>query len=129
MKAEPIRPAMSAAGLVSLGFRPDPERGRAIDHAVRDRLATSLGAILEAAQVELPFDRDALADLILSLRSHRVPPGVMAVYGELVTAVFKPDAERAVRLLACLADPALRKAPTALRGVTLGGGPDPLVAE
>jgi HEXXH motif-containing protein len=129
MNAELIRPAVSADGVVSLGFMPDAERGRAIDHAVRSRLATSLAAILDAVQGELPFDGDALAALILSLRSHRVPPGVMAAYGELVTAIFKPDAERATRLLACLADPALRKAPTELRGVTLDSGLDPLIAE
>jgi HEXXH motif-containing protein len=129
MKAEPMAPARSAARDVSLGFLPDPERGRAIDHAVRDRLATSLTAILEAAQGELPFDQDALAALVLSLRRQRVPPGVMAVYGELVTAIFKPDAARAARLLACLGDPHFRNEPTGLRGVTLDSSLDPLVAE
>jgi hypothetical protein len=65
----------------------------------------------------LGADAQALGALVAAIRQHRVRPGVMALYAELVPA-FADDAANATACLAALADPSWRR-PAEARVVTV----------
>jgi HEXXH motif-containing protein len=111
--------ATTAHAVTDPGFYPDPARGRIVDQGVRQALATSLDAILHAAEGDLPIDRAATEALLVALRGHRMPPGIMALYGDLVTAIFDDDRDSAEAILGVLGDPRLSAEPNGLRSVTL----------
>ncbi len=110
----PATPAISDAALP----RPSAVRGRAVDAAVRLRLAASLRSLAVAASGRIPCAPDAIHSLADAVTAHPVRPAVMAHYTEAVSAIAAGDAPAAAASLAALADPALC-APATPRTVTL----------
>jgi HEXXH motif-containing protein len=96
----------------TLEFIPRIGRARAVDHWVRSHLADSIETILRACESRLVLDREPLAQLIDAIRCRPVHPAVMAIYSDLVEAIFLEDEPAALRLLAELADPQWREAST-----------------
>lgn len=79
-------------------FVPHPSNpAAALDQAMREDLAASLGRIGTMAGAQLP-DLDALAGALEHIRRHRVEPGVFAAYYDLVFALQRRDVEAAGKL-------------------------------
>jgi len=102
---------------MALAFFPSRAHGLQTDAAVRARLAASLDGIIATLDGALDADRESFAALTAAIRAHPVRPAVMALYAELVPALFE-DADRARDILAALAMPAWR-VPAQARVVTL----------
>jgi hypothetical protein len=93
-------------------------RAKALDQRVRNHLAKSLTAIVRAAEGRLEFEREALEQLIAAVRARPVRPAVMAIYSDLVEAIFSEDEPRTMSLLSELSQPVWRD-PCAPRIVNL----------
>lgn len=108
------------------GFAPDGQRTLQIDRQVRHRLAESLETTLEACTGHLTWDAGKAGLLLSRLRAGPVRAGVMAIYADLVEAVFRDDLPAAQILLDDLF--CVRPAPEAtwklctLSDATLGSG-------
>jgi HEXXH motif-containing protein len=102
---------------MDIAFAPSPARALQLDAAVRHALADSIDRIVATLDGALDCDSDSLAALTAFIRAHPVRPGVMALYGSLVPALFD-DEPRARAVLAALARPEWR-CPVALRMVTV----------
>ena len=77
------------------GFEPGAKRGRALDAAMRGRLAQSLSYIFERIGAELGISDDDAARVIGATRSTRQSPHVFGAYYELVLAVERDEIEPA----------------------------------
>jgi len=105
-------------------FRPDAERGRRLDAAVRADFSASLATVLRALADQgavTAFECERLADLLASTGG---PPGLIVAYSGLVEAIFGDRTEAAAECLAALraaADSAPPEGmrPEAIRMVTL----------
>jgi HEXXH motif-containing protein len=106
---------MSGSDSALFAFRPDAQRGRAVDARVRAGLADSISAVLQALAGKGVSSED---DVVAHVRVRPVAPVVFGVYTELVEAVFADDIDLAVRVAGELATLALAPVP-GLRIVTL----------
>lgn len=83
-------------------FAPNAARAARLDATVRGRVADSLEAILESCRGHLSWQNPAWRALLTKIRRAPVPPAVVAMYAELVEAVFQDDLAAAQRLLDAL---------------------------
>ena len=76
---------------MSLEFNPSAARGRLVDETVRLGLAESISVLSQPILAERPDFRPHLARWVASLRAGPVPPGVFAVYSDVIESVFSED--------------------------------------
>lgn len=82
-------------------FSPNGPRALAIDRHVRGSLAESLQHIAEQGAGIVPFDAQALAEMIAGLKQgYRYPPSVFGIYFELALALMEGRNQEAGRLFA-----------------------------
>lgn len=82
------------------GFTPSGERGRALDWAMRHRLADSLSYVFSQLGSELGIDPMEAARIERVIREHRQPPQLFGCYYDLVIAVEQNRADNARDLAA-----------------------------
>jgi hypothetical protein len=80
-------------------FAPDAARGAAIDQRVRRHLAASLGKVFAAAIGVLAFDPQDAERLLKRIARGPVRAAVMALYTDLVGAVFADELDLAQALI------------------------------
>ncbi|MEO6269956.1 MAG: HEXXH motif-containing putative peptide modification protein [Lautropia sp.] len=84
---------------VHLGFAPDAVRARAVDRRMYTDLAASLRHVTGACGGRLPYDREAMTDVIASLEGGtRCTPETFASYYDLVSVLIDGDDAAAVRI-------------------------------
>jgi hypothetical protein len=81
------------------GFAPDAARAARLDAFVRNRIAESLETILDACAGRLSWQDSAWRTLLAKVRHAPIPPAIVAMYAELVEAVFQDNLPAAQVLL------------------------------
>ena len=76
-------------------FEPSPERGRALDQGMRERLAESLDYIAQAVGDDLGLSAEDAARTSAQLRSGPQSPHLFGCYYDLVLALENEDLDRA----------------------------------
>lgn len=86
--------------MIEVSFIPNGSRARALDRRMRRSLADSLDYIGTEVSGVIPFDQQALAHLVYSLRQGaRYPPSTFGLYAELVPALTDGHTTTAEQLL------------------------------
>ena len=93
---------------LSFDFYPDPSRGLALDHRMREQLIESLEHILSAVQAQPDAKPDELCGLIGQLRQGGLAsPSTFGLYYEAATALLQEDTPTGLGLLAQLGQESL----------------------